>query len=81
MIEKYIENYISWNHPIKNNSEFLDLLQIDQLKEIRPNVYDFYGDEISIVKIDVDDLIGFGTQCGSSVPKPMMLIYRKLLCR
>ena len=59
----YSQNFIDWLNTRSDKSEVLDTLQLEG-KEISPNVYDFYGDEISGVKIDVEELLGFGTQAG-----------------
>jgi hypothetical protein len=58
------QNFIEW---LSNRSDKKDILNILQLEgnEISTNVYDFYGDKISGVKIEIEDLEGFGTQCGS----------------
>jgi hypothetical protein len=57
------ENFIEWLDNVSDKDEVLDTLQLEG-KEISPNVYDFYGSLCSGVKIDIDNLEGFGTFAG-----------------
>ena len=61
----YIKNndFTNWLNSQPNQGEIFDLLQIEG-KQISPTVYDFYGDKLSGIKIDVNDLEGYGTKCG-----------------
>ena len=60
---KNSDNFIEWINNRSDKDEIIDILQLEG-EEVSPNVYDFYGDMISGVKIDVDELEGFGTSCG-----------------
>jgi len=62
-IEKYSKNFTDWLANRADKDEILDMLQIEG-NEISENLYDFYGDYLSGVKIPVSELKGFGTQCG-----------------
>ncbi len=60
---KNSDNFIEWINNRSDKDEIMNHLQLEG-DEIEPNVYDFYGDELSGVKIDINELEGFGTSCG-----------------
>lgn len=62
-MSNYSSDFIDWLNNRTDKDEVLDILQLEG-DEIEPNVYDFYGDKVSGVKIDVNDLLGYSTQCG-----------------
>ena len=52
---KNSDNFIEWINSRSDKDEIMNILQLEG-DEIGPNVYDFYGDELSGVKIDINEL-------------------------